>query len=120
VNNFIDVQNEDVLHNWIDRASMSISKVRRPFRAAKEMHLVTIQVLIDIYSRTRSYVVDLSTSLGMCLSSKNPSSISMSIFLSNHLSPYMQHCQGLPKPWVPRLGFGVRYEGFYKSVGASC
>ncbi len=118
MNNFIDVQNEDVLHNWTDRASMSISKVRRPFRAAKEIHLVTIQALIDIYSRTRS--VDLSTSLGMCLSSKNPSSISMSNFLSNHLSPYMQHYQGLPKPWVPRLDFGVRYEGFYKSVGASC
>jgi hypothetical protein len=30
---------------------MFISKVGRPFKVAKEMHLVTIQALIDIYSK---------------------------------------------------------------------
>ncbi len=42
VNNSIDVQNEDMLYNWTNRASMSISKVGRPFRVAKEMDLATI------------------------------------------------------------------------------
>ncbi len=30
VNNYIDVRNEDVLYNWMDRASMSISKWVNP------------------------------------------------------------------------------------------
>jgi hypothetical protein len=42
VNNFIDVQNEYVLYDWIDRTSMSISKVGRPFKAIKEMHLANV------------------------------------------------------------------------------
>jgi len=42
VNNSIDVQNEDMLYNWTNRASMSISKVGRPFRVAKEMDPATI------------------------------------------------------------------------------
>jgi len=49
---------------------MSISKVNRPFRVAKEMHLATIQALIDIYSKTRSYVANLSTTSCMCLLQK--------------------------------------------------
>jgi len=32
----------------------------------------------------------------------------------------MQHYQGMPKPWVPHLGFRVKYGGFQESVGASC
>lgn len=42
VNNNIDVCGEDVLYNWMNRASMSISKAGMPFKAAKEMHLVMI------------------------------------------------------------------------------
>jgi hypothetical protein len=38
VNFFIDGRNEDMLYNWTDRASMSISKDGRPFKAIKEMH----------------------------------------------------------------------------------
>ncbi len=38
VNNSIDVQNEDVLYNWMDKAIMFISKVDKPFKVAKEMH----------------------------------------------------------------------------------
>jgi hypothetical protein len=89
-----------VLYNWMDRASMSISKVGRPFKAIKEMHFATIHALIDVCSKTRSFVADLSTSTSMCFS-KNPFSIFTSKIVSNHLPPYRQHCQGLPKPWVP-------------------
>jgi hypothetical protein len=42
VNNNIDVCGEDVFYNWMNRASMSISKVGMPFKVAKEMHLVMI------------------------------------------------------------------------------
>ncbi len=35
VNNILDVHNEDVLYNWTDRASVSISKASRPFKATK-------------------------------------------------------------------------------------
>ncbi len=42
VNNFINVSNEDVLYNWTDKASISISKVGIPFNDVKEMHLATI------------------------------------------------------------------------------
>ncbi len=78
VNNFIDVRNENMLYNWMDKASMSLSKAGRPFRATKEMHLAIIQALIDVCSKTRSYVADLFTSTCMCFSSKN----SFTIFAS--------------------------------------
>ncbi len=48
----IDVQNEDVLYNWIDRAFMSKSKAIKPFKAINEMHLITIQALINVCSKT--------------------------------------------------------------------
>lgn len=35
MNNNIDICGEDVLYNWMDRASMFISKVGILFRAAK-------------------------------------------------------------------------------------
>jgi hypothetical protein len=56
----------------------------------KEMHLVTIQALIDVYSKIRSSVADLSTYTSMCLSSKDYFSISTSNIVSNHLSPCTQ------------------------------
>jgi hypothetical protein len=86
----------------------------------KKMYLVIIQALINVCSKIRSFVVDLSTSTGMCPSSKNSFSIFASKFLSNHLSPCEQHYQGLPKPWAPHPIFGVGYGGFYESVGAYC
>jgi len=71
VNNVIDVCNENVLYNQMDRAYMSLSKVGKPFKAVKEMHIVTVQALINIYSKNASYVADLFISTGMCLSSRN-------------------------------------------------
>jgi hypothetical protein len=59
-----------VLYNWMDRAFMSLSKAGGPFRAANEMHLVTVRTLINVYSKTRSYVADLFISIGMCPSSR--------------------------------------------------
>jgi hypothetical protein len=47
---------------------MFISKVRKPFKAAKEMHLVIVQALIDVCSKIGSFVTDLYESTGMCLS----------------------------------------------------
>jgi hypothetical protein len=81
------------------------------------MHLAIVQALIDIYSKTGSSVTDLSTSTGMCLSLKNSFSIFASKIMSNHLSPCEQHYQGLPKPWAPRPGFGVKFGGFNRSAG---
>jgi hypothetical protein len=71
-----------------DRAFMSISKVGEPFRVAKEMHPSTVQALIDVYSKTRSSIADLSTSTVMCYFSKNSFTIFASKNFSNHLSPY--------------------------------
>jgi hypothetical protein len=56
----------------------------------------------------------------MCPSSKNSFAISASKLVFDHFSFYKQQCQGLPKPWAPHLGFGIKYGGFYGSVGASC
>lgn len=71
MNNSIDVHGKDVLCNWMNRASMSISKVGMPFKAAKEMNLVTIYALIDVYSKTRSCVANLFASISKFLSSIN-------------------------------------------------
>jgi hypothetical protein len=77
VNDIIDVHNEDVLYNWMDRASMFISKASMPFKATKEMHLVMVHTWIDVCSKTRSFIMNLFTSIGMCLSSRNSFSISL-------------------------------------------
>jgi hypothetical protein len=50
---------------------MSISKVDRPFRVVKEMHLAIVQVLIDVYSKIGSSIADLFASTSMCPFSKN-------------------------------------------------
>jgi hypothetical protein len=91
LNNSIDVENEDVLYNWMNRASMSISKVDKPFLALKEMHFSTIQTLIDVYSKTRSSIMDLFASTCMCSFSKKSFTISAFKKKIDHLSPYMQH-----------------------------
>jgi hypothetical protein len=92
VNNSIDVRNEHALCNWMDRASMSISKVDKCLRATKEMYLAIDQALIDVYFKTRSSIAILSASTCMCPSLKNSFIIFASIFLSNHLSPCRQLC----------------------------
>ncbi len=79
------------MYNWIYGAFMSISKAGIPFKVAKEMHPSIIQALINVCSKTRSSIMDLSASIGMCSFSKNSFIISTSIFLYNHLSPYRQH-----------------------------
>jgi hypothetical protein len=48
-----------MLYNWMDRVSMSISKVDRPFMATKEMHPSTIQALINVCSKIGSFIMDL-------------------------------------------------------------
>jgi len=98
---------------------MSISKAGKPFRAVKEMHFVIVQALIDVYSKIGYFIADLFAPIGMCPSSRNSFSIFASNIVSNHLSPCKQHCQGLPKPWAPHLGFGIRYGGFHGGVGTS-
>jgi hypothetical protein len=57
----VNVQNDDIIYNYIDASSMNKSKNGRPFQATKEIHLVILQALIEIYSQSRSLVVDLST-----------------------------------------------------------
>jgi hypothetical protein len=104
----------------MDKVCMFIYKVSRPFKVVKEMHLSTIQALINVCSKTRSLVANLSTSIGMCSFSKTSFIISTSKNLFDHLSPYRQHNQGLPKPWAPHPTFGVGYGGFYGGAGASC
>jgi len=71
----------------MDKTSMSISKASRPFRVAKEMHPPTILALIDVYSKTKSFVADLSTSTCMCSFSKISFTIPTSKKNSDHLSP---------------------------------
>jgi len=56
----------------------------------------------------------------MCPSSKISFSISVSKIVSNHLSPYRKHYQGLPKLSMPQPNFGIRYGGFYEGAKASC
>jgi hypothetical protein len=98
---------------------MLISKVGKPFKVTKEMHLATIQTLIGIYSKTWSFVVDLFTSIDMCFSSNNSFLTSVSNIVSNHLSPCKQHFQGLPKPWAPHPSLGVGYGGIHGGAGTS-
>jgi hypothetical protein len=93
-----DVHNEDMLYNWMDRASMFIFKAGRPFKVAKEMHLAIVHALIDVCSKIKSFVANLSTSTSMCFSSRNSFIISASKFLFDHFSPCRKHYQGLPKP----------------------
>jgi hypothetical protein len=69
----------------MSKASMFVSKVGRPFRATKEMHLAIIQALINVYSKIGFFVANLSASIGMCLSSKKSFSSSPSKVVSNHL-----------------------------------
>jgi hypothetical protein len=82
----------------MDRASMFISKAGKPFKVAKEMHLVIVQALIDVCSKIKSFIADLFASTSMCFSSKKSFTISASKFLFDHFSPCRKHYQGLPKP----------------------
>jgi hypothetical protein len=91
----IDVWNEDVLCNWMDKASMFVSKADKPFEAIKEMHPSTIQALINVCSKIGSSIMDLFASTNMC-SSKTSFTIFESKNLFDHFSPYKQHCQSLP------------------------
>ncbi len=59
----VNVQNEEVLYNYTDASSMSKSKNGKPFRAAKEIHHVTLQALIEVCSQSKSLVADLSALL---------------------------------------------------------
>jgi hypothetical protein len=116
---WINVWNEDVLYNWMDKVSMFIFKVGRPFKGAKEMHPSIVQALINVCSKTWSFVANLFASTNTCSFFKNSFTISTSKKLSNHFSPCRQHSQDLPKPWVPHPNFGIGYGGFYGGVGVS-
>jgi hypothetical protein len=101
-----------MLYNWMNRASMFISKANRPFKAIKEMHFATIYALIDVYSKTRSSVVDLYASTCMCLSSKNSS---QSLHQKNCLTIFhlvgntIKACQSL---WCHILALKSNMEAF--------
>jgi hypothetical protein len=53
MNNSINVFNEDVFYNWMDRAFMSISKAcdHEPFRASHEINLIIVQAYILLLLR---------------------------------------------------------------------
>jgi hypothetical protein len=85
VNNSIDVWNEDVLYNWMDRDSMSISKPVNPLRLQRKCILLLF--LINVYSKIGPFVANLFASTCMCSSSKNSFTVFASKKLSNHLSP---------------------------------
>jgi hypothetical protein len=76
----------------MDKASMFISKVGRPFKVIKEMHLALYRLWPMFASREDLFVADLSTSTSMCYSLKNSFIIFTSNFFSNHLSPCRQQC----------------------------
>lgn len=58
----INVQEEDVIYNWMDMSSMMMSKVGQPFWVAKEMHSFMLQALIGVCSKVGSFVTNLSAS----------------------------------------------------------
>jgi hypothetical protein len=63
VNNGMDIHCENVLYNWMNRASMSISKSGILFKASKKMHLGMVQASINVYSKIAYCVIDLPTLL---------------------------------------------------------
>jgi hypothetical protein len=44
---------------------MTFSSSKKPFRVAKEMHPLTLQVLIGACLKPRSFIVDFTTSTGI-------------------------------------------------------
>lgn len=66
----MNVIEENVLYNGMNMSSVCTSKPRKPFWATKEFHLLTFQALIEVCTRTWSFVVHLyaSTSLLLLLS----------------------------------------------------
>jgi hypothetical protein len=61
----INVQEEEVIYNWMDMSSTMMSTVGKPFWVAKEMHSFMLQALIGVCSKAGSFVIDLSTSIGL-------------------------------------------------------
>ncbi len=64
----INVQEEDVIYNWMDMSSMMMSKVGKPFWVAKEIHSFMLQALIGVCSKAGSFVIDLFASTSLHLS----------------------------------------------------
>ncbi len=88
----VNVGYEDVPYNYTNVSSMSKFKNGRPFQAAKEIHHVTLQALIDVYFQSRSLVVDLSTSTSLLklLSFNSFLANFIPIFLFNFHAPSKQ------------------------------
>lgn len=45
--------------------SMSTSKTSKALRAVQEVHVMTLQALVEVGSKSGSFIVDLSTSIGL-------------------------------------------------------
>ncbi len=49
---------EDVVYNWTSSNTMTLSRSRKPFHVAKEMHPLTLEALIRACSKLGSFVLD--------------------------------------------------------------
>jgi hypothetical protein len=49
---------EDVVYNWTSSSTMTLSRSRKPFHVAKEMHPLTLEALIGACSKLGSFVLD--------------------------------------------------------------
>jgi hypothetical protein len=56
---------EDVLYNWINNTTMTVSSCGKPFRAGKKMHPLTLEALIGTCLKSKPFVVDFATSIDM-------------------------------------------------------
>jgi hypothetical protein len=61
----IKVVEEDVLYNWFDSTTMTISSFGKPFHVGKKLHDLTLEALIRACLKPKSFVVDYATSTGM-------------------------------------------------------
>jgi hypothetical protein len=52
---------EDVVYNWTSSSTMTLSRCRKPFHVAMEMHPLTLDALIGACSKLGSFVLDFAT-----------------------------------------------------------
>lgn len=58
----INVPKEDVIYNWTDMSSMTMSKAKKLFWATKKVHSPMLQAFSEVCSKAGSFVVDLFAS----------------------------------------------------------
>jgi hypothetical protein len=59
------VVEEDIFYNWTDNNIVTLSRSRKPFHVAKEMHPFTLEELIRACLKSKSFVIDFTTSTGI-------------------------------------------------------